>query len=129
MMTVRCGNCGSQSATLLIRIVKDGNDPEETAVCLDCSERLERQALGAVGPLSPSALALRLVNKTEEPEFRCPSCGYDIEDLVRTGKLGCRQCYFHFSDEVLNLVQRAIGRAEHRGKTPPARTFDEPDEE
>jgi protein arginine kinase activator len=82
---------------------------------------LERQALGGISPLAPHSLLDRILNESEEPSFHCPDCGYDVENLVRTGKLGCRQCYASFSDEVMNLVRRAIGRDSHRGKSPPAR--------
>jgi protein arginine kinase activator len=121
MSTVRCANCGNYTATLHISVEVAGGPSEATAVCGECVERLERQALGGINALAPHALVLRLMNESEEPSFHCPDCGYDVENLVRTGKLGCRQCYYSFSDEVMNLVRRAIGREGHRGKAPPTR--------
>ncbi|MBW3625940.1 MAG: hypothetical protein KY468_21310 [Armatimonadetes bacterium] len=129
MATLRCARCGNYTATLQISIQTSGGDPEETAVCPECVERLERQALGALGPLAPHGLLARLMADPEEPSFLCPECGYDVENLVRTGKLGCVQCYASFADEVLNLVRRAIGRETHRGKYPPLRLHpSEPDD-
>lgn len=121
MAAVRCANCGSYTATLQVSVQMSGSEMEETAVCSECVERLERQALGALGPLAPHGLLARLMADPEDPSFLCPDCGYDVENLVRTGKLGCVQCYASFAEEVLNLVRRAIGRETHRGKYPPLR--------
>jgi protein arginine kinase activator len=124
MANLRCANCGNYTATLQISVQAAGGETEETAVCIDCVERLERQALGALGPLAPHDLLSRLTAEPEDPSFHCPVCGYDVENLVRTGKLGCVQCYSSFAGEVLNLVRRAIGRESHRGKYPPIRSSD-----
>ena len=121
MATIRCANCGNYTATLQISVQMAGAELEETAVCTECVERLERQALGALGPLAPHGLLARLTAEPEDPSFLCPDCGYDVENLVRTGKLGCVQCYSSFADEVMGLVRRAIGREAHRGKYPPLR--------
>jgi protein arginine kinase activator len=121
MQTLICGECGDNPASFVITWVKGGGPPEERLICPDCAERLERQAFGTSGPLSPSALVTRLNNHEEEPSFRCPDCGYDIEDLARTGKLGCQNCYVHFAEQVRDMVSRSIGRTQHRGKSPPPR--------
>ena len=122
MSTIRCASCGNYAATLHIHVEVAGQSPEDSAVCSECVERLERQVIGGAGPLSPHLLLSRLMAEADEdPSFRCPSCGYDVENVVRTGKLGCRQCYASFAEEVLNLVRRAIGRESHRGKLPPPR--------
>lgn len=119
MSTVRCAVCGNLTATIQIGVAVGGSPLEESAVCAVCVERIERQAMGALGPLAPHALLSRLMVDAEEPSFHCPSCGYDVENLVRTGKLGCQQCYDSFEEEVRNLLRRAVGRESHRGKLPP----------
>ncbi len=121
MATVRCANCGNYSATLQVSVQMAGTESEETAVCPECVERLERQALGTLGPLAPHGLLARLMADPEDSSFHCPDCGYDVENLVRTGKLGCVRCYTSFAEEVLGLIRRAIGRETHRGKYPPLR--------
>ncbi len=119
MPPLRCAQCGSWNADLQLTVEAQGAAPETSAVCGGCAERLERATLGPLGALAPHALLARLCADAEEPTFRCPVCGYDVEDLARHGKLGCQRCYLTFEEEVRNLVRRAIGRELHRGKTPP----------
>ena len=122
MSTTRCAGCGNYTATLLLTVRMSGASEEETAACPECVERMERQALGNIGPLAPHALLSRMLSEADEdPSFRCPFCGFDVENLARTGKLGCQQCYERFTEDVLDLVRRAIGRETHRGKLPPVR--------
>jgi protein arginine kinase activator len=49
---------------------------------------------------------------------RCQNCGFTSEDLRKTGRLGCPECYQVFSsmlDEVINDCQKGI---QHFGKVP-----------
>ena len=126
---VRCANCGNYPAAFRIGVQLGETPDESTVVCPECAEKIQRQALGPVGALAPFDLLTRLLNDPEDSGFLCPVCGYDVENLVRLGKLGCRQCYATFADEVLNLVRRAIGRDTHYGKTPPERPESPPEGE
>lgn len=50
----------------------------------------------------------------------CPSCGFTSEDLRKTGRLGCPDCYQVFSsmlDEVISDCQKGT---QHFGKIPKA---------
>lgn len=51
-------------------------------------------------------------------EAICEHCGYTLEDLKKTGKLGCAECYKTFEgtlEEVLREVQK---KPSHQGKVP-----------
>lgn len=50
--------------------------------------------------------------------MQCPACGFTSEDVRKTGRLGCPECYEAFSSmlqEVLNDCQKGL---HHSGKIP-----------
>ena len=49
---------------------------------------------------------------------RCPGCGASFEDITRSGKIGCAQCYHTFRGQLLPIIQRIHGTAQHKGKVP-----------
>ena len=38
---------------------------------------------------------------------RCPKCGTSFSDIVRSGRVGCAECYRTFYDELLPSIQAA----------------------
>lgn len=49
---------------------------------------------------------------------RCPLCGSSFDDLVRTGKAGCEECYTFFARELAPTISSIHGTARHRGRLP-----------
>lgn len=47
---------------------------------------------------------------------RCQCCGSSFEDIAKTGKVGCAECYDVFYEELLPSIQRIHGRTAHTGK-------------
>ena len=117
-----CQNCGKYDATTHIKRVVNG-EAMESHLCSKCAAELGyNDFFGDFGlnisdiftsffgdnPLSISG------GKVE----RCPGCGCSFEDIIKTGKVGCAQCYEKFYDKLLPSIQRIHGRAKHSGKTP-----------
>jgi protein-arginine kinase activator protein McsA len=49
----------------------------------------------------------------------CPRCGHTIGDLQAKGRFGCPQCYKHFDDTIVDIVDIAQkGARKHIGKSP-----------
>ena len=48
----------------------------------------------------------------------CSSCGTHLSQFVKTGMLGCPDCYNHFEKEVLSALKNIQGRTFHVGKQP-----------
>ena len=36
----------------------------------------------------------------------CPSCGYEFQNYLESGRLGCSKCYDTFHDEIMQEVNR-----------------------
>lgn len=48
----------------------------------------------------------------------CPVCGTTIQDILKTSKLGCPNCYEYYKTELLPLLIHAHKSSEHVGKRP-----------
>ncbi|MBP1762032.1 MAG: hypothetical protein H6Q64_1574 [Firmicutes bacterium] len=48
----------------------------------------------------------------------CPGCGMNFNDIRKTGKLGCNQCYQIFAKEMEPTLRRIHGNSQHIGKIP-----------
>ena len=53
-----------------------------------------------------------------DQEKKCSNCGLTYADFVRTGKLGCSQCYEAFHNQIKPLLNRLHGHFKHMGKIP-----------
>lgn len=53
-----------------------------------------------------------------EPQLACPACGLNAAGFKRTGRLGCARCYETFRDDLMPLLRKIHGSAQHTGKTP-----------
>ncbi len=51
-------------------------------------------------------------------EKKCLNCGTLQSEVLRTGIVGCSECYKFFSDEIKSLVFRKQGAVCHIGKVP-----------
>jgi protein arginine kinase activator len=65
-----------------------------------------------------SAKSLLIPSPTPLASNRCSACGFTSEDVRKTGRLGCGECYVIFSgllQDVLNDCQKGT---RHAGKVP-----------
>lgn len=63
------------------------------------------------GDLSISRLSSRVL--------RCETCGCTFDDIVKTGKIGCSDCYRVFYDKLQPSVIKLHGQVKYCGKIPP----------
>lgn len=115
-----CQNCGKNEATTHIKRVVNG-ETAETHLCVSCAEHLGYGDMfsgfgfnldGLFGGLLGEGLAL----PGAEREEKCPKCGYTFSDIVKSGKVGCADCYRKFYDKLLPSLQRIHGKIKHTGK-------------
>lgn len=117
-----CQNCSKREATTHIKRVVNG-EWTENHLCSECASSLGYDDIFDNSVLSiPNIFAsffgdtpLTLASgKTQ----RCEKCGSSFEDIIRTGMVGCADCYEKFSDKLLPSIQRIHGKAKHAGKVP-----------
>lgn len=116
-----CQNCNRNDATTHLKRIING-EAAEVHLCSSCALSLgvsdAVSAFSSFGEISGSILAsnntVRISNKT----LRCDTCGFAFEDIMRTGMIGCPECYRVFSRRLRPAITKIHGRATYLGKVP-----------
>lgn len=117
-----CQNCSKREATTHIKRVVNG-EATESHLCEECARKLgfddffDDFSLSIPNIFSSffkdSAFALASA-KTE----KCDTCSSTFDDIIRTGMVGCADCYEKFYDRLLPSIQCIHGKAKHVGRVP-----------
>lgn len=117
-----CQNCSKREATTHIKRVVNG-EATEAHLCQECAAKLGYDNIFDNFSLSlpdifssffgDSAMALA-GTKTD----RCEKCGCSFDDIIKTGMVGCADCYDRFFDKLTPSIQRIHGRTRHAGSVP-----------
>ncbi len=115
-----CQNCGKHEATTHIKRIVNG-ESNEVHLCADCAK-----SLGYSGSFSDFGFSFSdMLSSFFEPAaigsfsnsvLRCEKCGSSFNDIVKSGKVGCRDCYETFYDKLMPSIERIHGRTRHEGK-------------
>ena len=117
-----CQNCGKNEATTHIKRVVNG-EATENHLCHSCAENLgfddffDDFSLNLPGIFS-SFFGDSMFALGESRLERCEKCGSRFDDIVKTGYVGCADCYEKFYSKLLPSIQRIHGKAKHAGKVP-----------
>jgi protein arginine kinase activator len=108
-----CERCGERPAVAAISTSEGG---ETAQLCAACAALWE--ASGHAWAAGAGDLMERLARRGEREALLCPRCGFDLEDVVRRGRVGCPECYGAFEAVVSELLAQSMPRASHGGKRP-----------
>jgi protein arginine kinase activator len=115
-----CEKCGKNAATVYVKNNINGSI-SESRLCAQCANKnniqwLESNISGLdlfnalnFGQLSPGYTA---------EKKSCPLCGVNFEQLVKSGRIGCGECYAVFKAELEPTILKIHGKAKHTGKIP-----------
>ena len=114
-----CQSCGKKTATTHFKTIVNGK-LTEVHLCADCAREKGYGSIFDNWNLGFGNLLGGLLGKTqpEETVLRCKKCGATFSEIVKTGNLGCEECYSTFRRQLLPLIQRIHGTARHKGKRP-----------
>ncbi|MBQ8504612.1 MAG: UvrB/UvrC motif-containing protein [Clostridia bacterium] len=117
-----CQNCKKNEATTHIKRVLNG-EATESHLCSNCA-----QSLGVGNFFDDFSLNMPdifsgffgdSVFALENGRLdRCEKCGCQFDDIIKTGCVGCADCYEKFYSKLLPSIQRIHGKANHAGKVP-----------
>ena len=121
-----CQNCGRNESTTHIKTNVNGKR-EEMHLCSECARELgvmDEFKIPSVADmfgdsflgnfLGAGAAAMNSLVGVE----RCHSCGSSFNDIVKSGRIGCADCYDMFSDKLEPSIRKIHGRAVYTGKIP-----------
>jgi len=57
-------------------------------------------------------------NLLSEHTERCEMCGSSLNEIRKSGNVGCSHCYETFRQQLIPLIQRIHGKTAHNGKIP-----------
>ncbi|MCL1964717.1 MAG: UvrB/UvrC motif-containing protein [Firmicutes bacterium] len=113
-----CDECNKNQATVKLIAIIEGNRTERN-LCTACmaKQKGKMRAIGIQGMLSAIWNA---ANKAamRHPGLACSRCGMEYDIFLRTGRLGCSQCYQDFRAELRPLLIRLHGHSQHAGHVP-----------
>lgn len=64
---------------------------------------------------------VKLNTGTQQEEINpevCPSCGWTVERLMETGRVGCANCYVYYKKILTPMIKKFHGTTSHVGKGP-----------
>ncbi len=113
-----CESCGKNPVTTHVKTIING-ELTEYSLCAECAQKLGYGNLLTGLGCNFGSLLGGFLNEAEPINaVRCKCCGSTFDDIARSGKVGCAECYHTFYDRLIPLIQRIHGETKHRGKVP-----------
>lgn len=118
-----CQKCSKRQATTHIKRVING-EATESHLCSDCASALGYDGFFggfnfSIPNIFSSFFTDGLISLGSAKNERCEKCQSSFDDIVKSGMVGCSDCYEKFYDKLLPSIQRIHGKAKHAGKVPP----------
>ena len=121
-----CDNCGKREAN--VRYSENINGKvRDLNLCEECSKKLGITGMDFNMPIDFSSFFGEFMEDFTASEFmplfneikslKCNKCGYNFEDIVNTGKLGCENCYGVFEERLDPIIKKIQGSNVHTGRT------------
>lgn len=117
-----CQNCKKNEATTHIKRIVNG-ETTQAHLCSECAKSLGYDTMFSDFGFGFSDMLRSFFNEPVmaslgSHELRCERCGSTFNDIVRSGKIGCADCYETFYDKLLPSLERLHGKTSHEGKIP-----------
>lgn len=114
-----CQSCGKRTATTHIKTIVNGK-LTQYHLCGECAKEKGYGSLFGGWNFDFGNMLSGLIGgaRSEGKVLRCEKCGATFEEIAKTGKVGCAECYHTFRGHLLPVIQRIHGAARHKGKTP-----------
>lgn len=117
-----CQHCKKNEATTVVKTMINGKYAEYR-LCPECAHELGYDTMfpdfaSDFGGLLSSFFSNAL--PAISGAAHCDTCGSTLNDIKRTGKVGCANCYDTFFSELMPTIRSVHGNTEHKGKRPGA---------
>lgn len=124
---MQCDHCDSKASVFFTQII-DGQS-KKSSLCEKCAtERGVTDPEGfLIGHIQPVVHKGKTPPPAKSPEPMvpepashpiCPGCGFAFDDLKKTGRLGCSECYQFFRDEIKQNLGGLHKGICHHGRVP-----------
>lgn len=116
---MKCSHCGKNQANTHFKRIINGKK-EEMYLCEECAQELG--VMNEFEPLSMDSFFGNLLGAGASAFNslagidRCSYCGSSFNDIVKSGKVGCANCYSKFEDKLAPSIEKIHGKTKHIGK-------------
>lgn len=119
---MKCTHCHEREANTHIKRIINGKR-EEMHLCEECVRELGVMEEFRFEPFSVDSLFGNLLGAGTSAFNalsgidRCTYCGTTLNDIVRTGRVGCAHCYDKFERKLSPGIEKLHGKVKHIGKS------------
>ncbi|MBQ3052101.1 MAG: UvrB/UvrC motif-containing protein [Clostridia bacterium] len=115
---MKCEKCGINEATTHIRSITNGVIREYN-LCSGCAmEKGYTSNHNSLTGMLSSLFGEFLTTSASVDTKKCPVCSATFNDIAKSGKAGCTECYSTFREELLPYLKRVHGSTKHIGHVP-----------
>lgn len=110
-----CESCNQREATTVIKQSINGT-MKKLHLCPYCANSMLFSNF--FSDFSMNDLFAKSSPQSPRNKKSCPSCGTTLNEIIKTGKIGCAHCYETFSEELARSIEKIHGKSMHTGKVP-----------
>ncbi|HHY05716.1 MAG TPA: hypothetical protein GX532_01895 [Clostridia bacterium] len=120
---MQCERCQKKPANVHITQYINGQKTEKH-LCEQCAKeeqvsvKFPKIPLYSLNDLLGVFFNEPLISKKEVQEDTCPNCQVSYRQIAELGRMGCSECYGHFSSYLEPALRKMHGATIHRGKIP-----------
>ena len=103
---MKCECCGSNDATVLLKVAINDQTIESRYLCRGC---LGRRAEALARGEGEAHDVIELDSPEAVSDVRCERCGLTFSDFCRTSRLGCAACYEVFESHLVPVMESLHG--------------------
>ena len=120
-----CQNCKVNVATNHFHSVVNGV-VRDNYLCNECSKNYKASAFADNDFFSVLSSFFNDVTPKQKEALRCPQCNSSFDEISKTGKVGCGNCYSVFENQLAPALLKLHGDIKHIGKKPNQNDDDTP---
>ncbi len=110
-----CDKCSKNEATLHYTQIVNGKKMEQH-LCSECAGKMENTF--TFDDIFKNVFNINGIGSYGRKVLKCEDCGLTIDELNKTGKLGCAKCCETFGDALEPALKNIHSGTVHKGKRP-----------
>ena len=117
-----CQNCGKNEANVKYTQIVNGVK-KEMVLCEECAEKMGISNFKVNMPIHFSNFFDDLFDDEQllpsfmkENSNTCTNCGEEYDNFIKTGLLGCPECYNSFENKIDPILKKLQGNTRHVGR-------------
>jgi len=112
-----CKSCGVNHVTTHVKKMINGQ-MTEIYLCSECAKKLGFFAANNFEMANMWGALFAQTPREAAKASVCDKCGSTFREIIKTGRMGCPECYSVFYDDLLPSLTKIHGNAAHEGKIP-----------